>query len=770
MSMSPAPRRILFVFAWLVVGGEETEVRLLARHLDPKRYRIDVVACLRRPGMPEQTHEQLAALGVDVDTAPYVLSFEDTIVYLARKIPGYDLVVGCQDVADLYPALERLPLVPPLIEHGGLVQEALAGPKHFTARYVGVCRSIREAAAGRMPGRAHHALEIPSMVDLDEADAAARTDPGGREMRARLGLPAEVPVVGWVGRLDRKKRVEDFVRTAALIHAAMPTARFLVIGGPDAFMPDYADELRALATALGLDGALLFLGDRADVPALLNALDVFVWLARGEGMPHAVAEAGAARLPVVATRDNGTLQQIEDGASGLFVPYENPPAVAEAVLQLLRDPARAWQLGAALRRGVEDRYGIAAVLPRWTALFEELIAEREQRPVPKPRVFRGFFQGGFECSTHRRGDGQRLDVIAAVGHDVHCETDYTALAKRGLLTVRDGLRWHAIETTPGHYDWTSFVPMVRAARRSGTQVIWDLLHYGWPDDINPWRPEFVDRFARFAGAAARVVCMETDEPPFYCPVNEMSFLSWGGGEVGYLNPFARGRGFELKVQLARASIAAMEAVARVDSRARFVHAEPLIHVLCETAHPEDRVRADDIAQHQFQAWDMIAGSLWPQLGGEERYLDVVGVNYYHDNQWRLDGPPVLGEHPRKKPFRKLLAETHARYGRPLLVAETGTEGERRAEWLAVVGEEVRAAMRAGVPVEGICLYPIISHPGWDDDRYCENGLFHRFVAGGRRETYEPLGREIMRQQALFEALFREEGAATLRNVFVQAMG
>ena len=121
------PRRVLFVFAWLVVGGEETEVRLLARHLDPARYRIDVVACLRKPDMPEQTHAQLAALGVDVDTAPYALSFEDTVAYLTRKIPGYDIVVGCQNVADLYPALERLRLTPPLIEHGGLVEEALAG-------------------------------------------------------------------------------------------------------------------------------------------------------------------------------------------------------------------------------------------------------------------------------------------------------------------------------------------------------------------------------------------------------------------------------------------------------------------------------------------------------------------------------------------------------------------------------------------------------------------------------------------------------------------
>ena len=73
---SDEPRRILFVFAWLVVGGEETEIRLLAQNLDSRRYRLEVVACFRKPNMPEQTHEQLAELGVSVDRAPYDLSFD----------------------------------------------------------------------------------------------------------------------------------------------------------------------------------------------------------------------------------------------------------------------------------------------------------------------------------------------------------------------------------------------------------------------------------------------------------------------------------------------------------------------------------------------------------------------------------------------------------------------------------------------------------------------------------------------------------------------
>jgi polysaccharide biosynthesis protein PelF len=364
------PIRVLFVFAWLVVGGEETEVRLLAKHLDPKRFKIDVVACLRKPNMPEQTHEQLQALGISVDRTPYQLSFDQTVNYLAHKLPQYDIVVACQAVPDVYPALEKLSRRPPLIEHGGLVSEALRGPKHFTTRYVGVCKTIRDAAATVMPDRPHHAVEFPSMVDLDEFCADDRS-----AARSELGFAPATPLIGWVGRLDRKKRVEDFIRAAALVHKNDPEAHFLVVGGPDSFMPEYADELRQLSAQLQLQNVVHFLGDRPDVPRLMAALDIFVWLSRDEGMPHVISEAGAARLPVIATRDNGSEEQIVDGVTGLFVPHQAPLQVALAVQKLIQFPILRRRLGANLRLKVEREFSAAVVAKRWETLFEQLITE-----------------------------------------------------------------------------------------------------------------------------------------------------------------------------------------------------------------------------------------------------------------------------------------------------------------------------------------------------------------------------------------------------------
>lgn len=367
-----------------------------------------------------------------------------------------------------------------------------------------------------------------------------------------------------------------------------------------------------------------------------------------------------------------------------------------------------------------------------------------------PDLFQSFFLAGFECSTHRRKDRRRLDLLAATAHDRLVRQDYRQVLEHGIRTCRDGLRWHLIEKTPGHYDWSSFLPMLRAARSLGVQVIWDLCHYGWPDDIDIWEPAFVDRYARFAGAVARLVRDETDTVPFYCPINEISFWSWAAGEMGIFFPCARHRGDELKRQLVRAAIAGIEAVWSVDPRARIVHADPLIHVVA--GRPQDEAGAAAYCEVQFQSYDMLAGRAAPELGGRPDYLDVIGVNFYSDNQWFLNGPTIQLGHPLYRPLHRLLGTVHERYGRPVFIAETGAEVSARAAWLFYVTSEVRQAIQSGVPIQGICLYPIIDFPGWENDRMCDVGLLGPADAHDRRRVHQPLADELHRQQELFAAM------------------
>lgn len=371
--------------------------------------------------------------------------------------------------------------------------------------------------------------------------------------------------------------------------------------------------------------------------------------------------------------------------------------------------------------------------------------------MPEASPFQSFFLGGFECSSHRLPSGRRLDLIAATGHDRHAAADYARLRERGISTAREGIRWHLIEPNPGRFDFSSVRPMNRAAREAGIQVIWDILHYGWPDDLDVFGPHFVARFARLARAFAEFLTAEGCEIPWFVPINEISFLAWTGGEVGLLNPFARGRGNELKLQLVRASIAAIREIREVIPAARFAHVEPIFHVIADPERPREAPDAEAYRLAQYQAWDMLSGRSCPELGGRPEYLDVLGVNYYPWNQWIFEGPGAAGtnigpDHPGYRPFRDMLRENALRYRRPLFVAETGTEGDDRAEWLRRVGEEVHAALLSGVNVVGLCLYPIVNFPGWDNDRHCQNGLWDYADESGNRPIHEPLAHELARQQ------------------------
>jgi len=339
----------------------------------------------------------------------------------------------------------------------------------------------------------------------------------------------------------------------------------------------------------------------------------------------------------------------------------------------------------------------------------------------------------------------------------------------GMRTARDGVRWHVIEKWRSRYDFSSLMPMLRAARETQTQVIWDLLHYGWPDGINIWSAAFVDRFARFARATAQVIFEETGGPIYVTPVNEISFVAWGGGDAGFLNPFAKQRGPELKAQLVRAAIAAIEAVREVDANARICHAEPIIHIAVDPDYPEEADAAEGYRQSQFQAWDMLSGRICPELGGRPEYLDLLGVNYYSNNQWIHQDPHLPPSrrrkdvllppsHPLHRPVREMLGEVYERYRRPVFIAETGIEGDARPAWLRYIGQEARAAAAAGVELEGLCLYPIIDYPGWGDDRHCYSGLWGYADDKGRRAIYEPLAQELSHQQQLWETQRRDHRA------------
>jgi beta-glucosidase/6-phospho-beta-glucosidase/beta-galactosidase len=367
--------------------------------------------------------------------------------------------------------------------------------------------------------------------------------------------------------------------------------------------------------------------------------------------------------------------------------------------------------------------------------------EGKLRGATRDPLFHGFFLGGFECSCHRLASGVRLDLTHTTRHAEFADQDYARLRALGMTACRDGVNWVRSER-PGQYDFSSVSARVQAARRQRVQVIWDLMHFGWPDGLDVFSTQFIERFADYAGAFASFLRAETDQTPMLAVMNEISFLAWAAGDVGCMFPFELARGVELKVQLVRACIAGIEAIRAVLPAARLVQPDPLIHIIPAADQPKTwrRVEADRLLQ--YQAWDMLSGRIWPELGGHPGYLDILGVNFYPENQFMLDGTTILPSDPRYKPFSHLLMELWQRYQRPLLITETGSEGDSRADWLAYVAAESELALEHGCELHGITLYPIVNHPGWEDGRHCHNGLWDYADERGERACHEPLAAAI----------------------------
>jgi glycosyltransferase involved in cell wall biosynthesis len=248
------------------------------------------------------------------------------------------------------------------------------------AGYVAVSDAVRRhhlAAFGvRAPVEViHNALDPAPFAP----DPALR-----RAARARLGIAPDQPLVGTVGNLfPGKKGYEVLLEAVPEVVRRHPGAVFLAVGRD---VGGLRARLEARAAELGVAHAFRCLGAQDDVPALLNALDLFVSPSRREGFPFVLLEAMSAALPVVATRVGGSPELVEDGRTGILAPPGDPGALAAFVCALLADPARARELGRAGRERVLARFTAPRMVARYQAVFEAAVAAApEPAPAAAPR-------------------------------------------------------------------------------------------------------------------------------------------------------------------------------------------------------------------------------------------------------------------------------------------------------------------------------------------------------------------------------------------------
>ena len=166
------------------------------------------------------------------------------------------------------------------------------------------------------------------------------------------------------------------------------------------------------------------------------------------------------------------------------------------------------------------------------------------------------------------------------------------------------------------------------------------------------------------------------------------------------------------------------------------------------AEAAERYNQNDV----FESWDMLCGLKMPELGGSRAHLDIVGMNYYWTNQWELgrDEHPLHSTDPRLADLRDLVRTAWERYGGDLLITETGHVDENRGPWLDYVTAETQAILDEGIPLRGICLYPILGMPEWHfRHQWTPMGLWDLQLHTARldRKIHEPKLEALRRAQA-----------------------
>jgi hypothetical protein len=316
---------------------------------------------------------------------------------------------------------------------------------------------------------------------------------------------------------------------------------------------------------------------------------------------------------------------------------------------------------------------------------------------------------------HRRNrEGQWIDALADTQHDVQAQADYALLHSLGIRAARDGICWPLVDRGGGHYDFSSAKAQIAAARASGTVVVWDLFHYGYPPGLDVLSPAFLQRFAAYCQACALHLRDALPAPHWFTPVNEPSFFAWAAGHDAQFAPHWRGQAAVLKRALVHATIHGMQAIRRILPAARFLHVDPVCHAIACDDSPVAQKQAQRFNEVDvFESLGMLCGKRAPELGGSPAYLDVIGMNYYWTCQWQFGQehqatPWLAQDDARRLPFDALVQ----RYGKEIVISETAHWGDARAPWIIELAAGCERLFAAGVPLRGICLYPVLGMREW----------------------------------------------------------
>lgn len=216
--------------------------------------------------------------------------------------------------------------------------------------------------------RIHYGLDPETFFDRADGEINGVSPPPGS-----LDLPEDAGFCfGMVARLVEQKGHDDLLEAFAEVRDRLGEGHLVLVGGGPLRL-----DLETRAQERGIESAVSFTGFRWDVPALLDRFDAFVHPSLWEGFGRVFLEAMAARLPVVATEVGAIPEIVADGETGFLCPPEDPHALAEAMVKLVRRPERARRMGKKGFERLREHFSVESMVDRHESLYRELLADEE---------------------------------------------------------------------------------------------------------------------------------------------------------------------------------------------------------------------------------------------------------------------------------------------------------------------------------------------------------------------------------------------------------
>jgi glycosyltransferase involved in cell wall biosynthesis len=373
--------KIAYLIDGLSMGGAERLMVPILKHLSRDHFDPYVCAMQSKDGNP--MGDEIRALGVPVECLNQRrLRDPDAILRLIRYLKGIeaDLVHTQLEAANILgnisAKLLRLPSVCtihviPSLEvktktklHQRVEWFVL---RHFCDRVISVSEEARQyykQFSGSSPEQVttiHNGIDLSAFVDMGYPIVRGT-------VRAELEIPQGAKVLVTVAVLRSLKGIQFMIRALPAVLASHPNTYYVIVGsGPH--LGDLIEE----AIKTGVSERVIFAGMRKDVPRLLAASDIFVLPTLTEALPTVLAEAMAAKLPIIASRVGGVPEMILDGKNGLLVEPENPDGLSSACIRLLKNPDERAAMGAAGWKTVNQRFNIERQVDHLQEVYLEQI-------------------------------------------------------------------------------------------------------------------------------------------------------------------------------------------------------------------------------------------------------------------------------------------------------------------------------------------------------------------------------------------------------------